>query len=86
MGMITKDRYVKGTHNAVSDLSGQKYKRCDMRLTWDNLLVGKDEWEPKHPQLILRPRPDRPAITNQTRTQSADPALELSAYDPAGGV
>ena len=86
MGMITKDYYKPGTHNAISDDSGQKYKRCDMRLTWDNKLVGKDEWEPKHPQLIIRPRPDHPGIKNQTRTQSADPALELDPYDPAGGV
>ena len=84
--MIRKDRYVKGTHNAISDRSGQKYKRSDMRLEWTGALVGKDEYEEKQPQLTIRPPVDRPAITNQTRTQGADPALEVATYNPAGGV
>ena len=71
MSIIRRDYYKKGSHNAVSDDSGQKYKRSDMRLTWDNLLVGKDEYYEKQPQLLIRPRPDRPAVTDQTRTESA---------------
>jgi hypothetical protein len=86
MGIIRRDRYVKGTHNSVSDDSAQKYKRKDMRLTWDNKLVGIDEWEPKQPQLTIRPRPDRPAVTNQTRTEDTPTAMELPAFDPSGGV
>lgn len=70
MGIIRRDYYQKGTHNSVSDDSGQKYKRSDMLLTWDNLLVGKDEYYEKQPQLLIRPRSDRPAITNQTRTEN----------------
>lgn len=71
MGIVRTDRYVAGTHNSVSDDSGQKYKRKDMKLTWDNKLVGADEWYPKQPQLLIRPRADRPAVTDQTRTESA---------------
>jgi hypothetical protein len=59
MSFIRRDRYVSGTANALSDLSGFKYKRKDMRKTWDNYLVGADEWEPKHPQLVLRPRAEK---------------------------
>jgi hypothetical protein len=36
---------------AISDRSGQRYRYRDMRKEWNGLLVGKDEWEPKHPQL-----------------------------------
>jgi len=36
---------------AISDRSGQRYRYQDMRKEWNGLLVGKDEWEPKHPQL-----------------------------------
>lgn len=86
MAIITRDRYLAGTHNAVSDDSGQKYKRKDMKLTWDNKLVGADEWEPKQPQLNIRPRTDRPAITNQTRTEDSPTTLLDPPYDPAGGV
>tara|TARA_R110001592_G_scaffold346620_1_gene639319 strand:- start:206 stop:943 length:738 start_codon:yes stop_codon:yes gene_type:complete len=36
-----------------------------MRKEWNGLLVGKDEWEEKHPQLTpLRKRPDPIAIKN----------------------
>lgn len=86
MPIITKDFYRAGDHNSISDLSGQKYKRSDMRLTWKNTLVGKDEWEEKHPQLILRPHPDRPAITDQTRTQETPTNLLDGTFDPTGGV
>jgi len=86
MGIITRDYFKKGTHNSVSDDSGQKYKRSDMRLTWDNKLVGVDEYEPKQPQLTIRPRSDRPAVTNQTRTEDTPTAMELPAFDPSGGV
>ena len=36
---------------ATSDRSGVRYKYKDMRKEWNGLLVGKDEFEPKHPQL-----------------------------------
>ena len=36
---------------AISDRSGQRYKHRLMRREWNGLLVGPDEFEPKHPQL-----------------------------------
>jgi|APSaa5957512535_1039671.scaffolds.fasta_scaffold343947_2 hypothetical protein len=86
MGIVRRDRYVKGTHNSVSDDSGQKYKRSDMRLTWDNKLVGKDEYYEKQPQLTIRPRPDSPSIKNQTRTQGQTETLEVPSFNPEGQV
>lgn len=86
MAIITKDFYKKGSHNSLSDYSGQKYKRSDMRLTWDNKLVGIDEWEAKHPQLTIRPRPDRPAITDQTRVSGQTETLLDPPFDPTGSV
>ena len=35
----------------ISDRSGFRYRLRNMRMEWNGLLVGKDEWEPKHPQL-----------------------------------
>ena len=86
MGIIRRDRYVKGSHNAISDDSGQKYKRKNMKLTWDNKLVGIDEWYPKHPQLIIRPRRDDPGIKNQTRTEDRNDTLLDPPFNPAGSV
>ena len=36
---------------AISDRSGFRYRYRDMRKEWNGLLVGKDEFEPKHPQI-----------------------------------
>lgn len=55
---------------AISDRSGFRYRYQDMRREWTGALVGKDEFEPKHPQLgpfkevsdaeaLFNPRPDR---------------------------
>ncbi len=63
-----------GTHNAISDLSGFEYKRCDMQKTWDGLLVGKDEFDPKQPQLEIRPREDRQSVTDARTEQDDLPA------------
>ena len=35
----------------ISDRSGFRYRLRDMRKEWNGLLVGKDEFEVKHPQL-----------------------------------
>lgn len=51
-----------GSYNAVCDLTGFVYKRCDMMKTWDGLLVGKDVFDPKQPQLEISPRMDRQSV------------------------
>ena len=54
----------------ISDRSGAAYRLKDMRKEWTGMLVGKDEWESKQPQLTVlktpadpqalrNPRPDR---------------------------
>lgn len=45
-------RFAVGKNSyAISDRSGLRYRYKDMRREWNGLLVGKDEYEPKHPQL-----------------------------------
>lgn len=55
---------------AISDRSGFRYRYKDMRKEWNGALVGRDEYEPKQPQLgpfrkvidaqaLLDARPDR---------------------------
>jgi len=70
------NRFVRGTHNAISDISGQKFKRSEMVFNWKNQLVHRlTEFEPKHPQLTIRGRTESIAVTNGTRTQGDDPPL-----------
>lgn len=66
-----KNRYISGDHNVISDQSGQKLKRSDCRYTWDGLLVGRDEWEPKHPQIDIRGRDEKIAVAD-TRPRNPD--------------
>lgn len=44
----------------------------DTRLTWDNKRVATDEWEEKHPQLIIYPRQDKIAVDDARPTPEDD--------------
>ena len=64
-------RYAAGNKAfGISDRSGFRYRLRDMKKEWNGLVVGPDEFEPKHPQLeapnvsadpqaLRNPRPDR---------------------------
>ena len=48
-------RFASGKNSyGISDRSGHRYKLREMKREWNNLLVGRDEWERKHPQLEPR--------------------------------
>ena len=56
----------------ISDRSGFRYRLRDMRKEWNGLLVGKDEWEAKQPQLEpLRATPDPQALRNPRPEQNS---------------
>jgi len=79
-----KSTFISGDHNVISDISGQKFKSSEMVKNWKNQLVNRvTEFEPKHPQLTIRPRQEKIAV-QETRTQGADPPLQDPPFDPAG--
>tara|TARA_R100001244_G_scaffold42971_1_gene38677 strand:+ start:71 stop:376 length:306 start_codon:yes stop_codon:yes gene_type:complete len=50
---------------AISDRSGFRYRYKDMREEWNGLLVGRDEFEAKQPQLgPFRKATDPQALKN----------------------
>ena len=66
MGRFATGKFAYG----ISDRSGQRYKLNQMKKEWNGLLVGPDEYDPKHPQLeprrkavdpqaLMNPRPNR---------------------------
>ncbi len=59
-------KFAKGSHAfGISDRSGFRYRLKDMRREWNGLLVGKDEYESKHPQLeTFNTSADAQAIRN----------------------
>tara|TARA_R100000781_G_scaffold114752_1_gene86461 strand:- start:383 stop:700 length:318 start_codon:yes stop_codon:yes gene_type:complete len=61
----------------ISDRSGFRYRLKDMRMEWNGSLVGKDEFEAKHPQL----EPSRIIADPQAlRTPRPDTAIEPTAF------
>tara|TARA_R110000772_G_scaffold162936_1_gene274090 strand:+ start:711 stop:1037 length:327 start_codon:yes stop_codon:yes gene_type:complete len=58
---------------AISDRSGFRFRYVDMRKEWNGLLVGKDEWESKQPQ--LEPRKD---ISDPQALRDARPEGDLT--------
>ena len=43
-------KFATGKHAfGISDRSGFRYRLKNMRKEWNGLLVGRDEWEEKHP-------------------------------------
>jgi len=82
MARFATGKYAYG----ISDRSGFRYRLKDMRREWNGLLVGPDEYEPKHPQLRpVRISPDaealrdpRPDTNNIIPVEVSFPAFDLT--------
>jgi hypothetical protein len=74
-----------GDHKVISDLSGFEHLRSECRKTWDGLIVHHTDYDPKHPQLIIKPKRERVGVKD-ARPDQASPALADPSYNPAGGV
>jgi len=82
---------------AISDRSGFRYRYKDMRREWNGLLVGRDEFEAKQPQLgpfrkvidaqaLRDARPDQadPVQTFQVKTTNGITYLGNGNWSTAG--
>ena len=61
----------------ISDRSGFRYRLKDMRKEWNGALVGKDEFEIKHPQLEPRHKKADPEAIKDARTDRTEPAVSI---------
>ena len=73
MARYASNKYALG----VSDRSGATYKLRDMRKEWTGMLVGKDEWESKQPQLEVIATPADPQALRDPRPDRTEPAVEV---------
>lgn len=68
--MIKENKYIRGDHWVISDLDGQKYRRSECVLVREpgneinGLLVHRDEYAARHPQLDVRGFKERIAVKN----------------------
>ena len=70
----------------ISDRSGSRYRLRDMCKEWNGLLVGKDEWEIKEPQLdplIVRPYP-QPLRDPRPQQNEAESNSIQYGFNPVG--
>lgn len=61
----------------ISDRSGFRYRLKNMRKEWNGLLVGKDEFESKHPQLEPIHVPADPQAIKNPRPDRVEPKVEV---------
>ena len=68
----------------ICDISGFRYKLQDMKMTWDGLLVGPDQWDPKHPQLMPKPSPQDPQALKNARPEADEDNTKFLVYTNVG--
>ena len=73
MARYASNKYAQG----ISDRSGAAYRLRDMRKEWTGMLVGKDEWEAKQPQLTVVKTPADPQALKDPRPARTEPAVEV---------
>ena len=67
----------------ISDRSGFRYKLNDMKKEWTGMLVGRDEFEVKQPQLTPRPvGADAQALQHAYPARTEFGVLDLLMFDP----
>lgn len=56
--------YRPGDNWIICDISGRRCLMSQSKKTWDGLRVHPDYWYPRHPQLDVKGRPDRPGVVD----------------------
>lgn len=54
--------WVSGDWNAICDRCGFQYKASELKLDWRGLRVCEKDFETRHPQDFVRPRPEKIAV------------------------
>lgn len=80
MGRYASGKYAWG----ISDRSGFRYRLREMRKEWNGLLVGPDEYEPKHPQLEPPNVSPDPQALRDPRPDSAEELVVFIYTDQVG--
>jgi hypothetical protein len=63
-------RYRPGEHLVISDISGQKIRSSDSIKDWRGLIMERDNWSEKHPQLDIKPRAEDISVQDARPRQS----------------
>lgn len=72
--------YEPGDWNALCDVCGFKFKASQLKERWDGLHVCESDWEQRHPQELIRPAEEAPALP-WTRPEGTDVSVGPSYSD-----
>lgn len=61
---MSNDTFILGDSNAICDCCGFKFKQSQLRKRWDGAMVCSKDFEVRHPQDFLKPRPERNNVRN----------------------
>jgi len=64
-----------GDYNAICDSCGRKFKASSLLKRWDGLLVCREDYEVRHPQLSLRIKGDKQTVPIPRPDQVVDTFL-----------
>lgn len=67
-----KEIYRAGDFKVRSDISGLTVMNSDCSVTWKGYKVPPEDFDPKHPQLIIYPKTDNIAVQNARPTSEND--------------
>ena len=68
----------------ICDITGFRYNLRDMKKTWNGLIVGPDQWDPKHPQLSPKAAPKDPQAIKNARIETSDDNNFFQVYSNKG--
>ena len=71
-------KYIPGDHWCVCDVCGFEYRASEMEERWDGRLVCKEDWEPRHPQEMVRAKHDDTRAKGHIREEPADEFVTVS--------
>jgi hypothetical protein len=77
-----KDYLDLGNWNAICDVCGFKYKDTELRKRWDGLMVCPSDYEQRHPQDLIRSKPDKQAPL-WARPEADDVFVTPAPADPS---
>ncbi len=70
----------RGRHKFVCDVDGMVYYSEHKRTRWDGAIVHKDNWEPRHPQDLIK------AVKEDTSVKDARPEVGDGSTDAEGYI
>ena len=75
---IRNPGWESGNHWVECDMCGFIIRAEDAKVTWDNLVVCPEDYEPRHPQDFVRAQEEDQAADEPVRPESEDTFVTVS--------